>query len=98
MSSLTGNSIKSVELVVHFEIPDALLQDKTRFSVIDAGTYDLVKTWSNTQSGLFYMSSGWSIEIQIKIIGHGMNSQILRLTLIMYRTEALMTPSYGWML
>ena len=63
VSSLTGNSIKTVELVVHFEIPDALLQDKTRFSVIDDGTYDLVKTWSNTQSGLYYMSSGWSIEI-----------------------------------
>jgi hypothetical protein len=63
VSSLTGNSIKTVELVVHFEIPDALLQDKTRFSVIDAGTYDLVKTWSNTQSGLYYMNSGWSIEI-----------------------------------
>ena len=63
VSSLTGNSIKTVELVVHFEIPDALLQDKTRFSVIDGGTYDLVKTWSNTQSGLYYMNSGWSIEI-----------------------------------
>ena len=28
VSSLTGNSIKSVELVVHFEIPDALLQTR----------------------------------------------------------------------
>ncbi len=63
VSSLTGNSIRNVELVVHFDIPDALLQDKTRFSVIDGGTYDLVKTWSNTQSGIYYMNSGWSIEI-----------------------------------
>ena len=39
------------------------MQDKARFSVIDGGTYDLVKTWSNTQSGLYYMNSGWSIEI-----------------------------------
>ncbi len=63
VSSLTANSIEKVELVVHFDIPDPLLQDKTRFSVIDGTVYDLVKTWSNTQSGLFYMSSGWSIEI-----------------------------------
>ena len=63
ITSLTGNSIKTVELVVHFDIPDALQQDKTRFSVIDGTTYDLVKTWSNTQSGLYYMNSGWSTEI-----------------------------------
>lgn len=63
VTSLTGNSIKTVELVVHFDIPDALQQDKTRFSVIDGTTYDLVKTWSNTQSGLYYMNSGWSTEI-----------------------------------
>ncbi len=63
VGSLTANSIETVELIVHFDIPDALVQDKTRFSVIDGGTYDLVKTWSNTQSGLYYMNSGWSIEI-----------------------------------
>ena len=63
VSSLTGNSLRKVELIVHFDIPDALLQDKTRFSVIDGGVYDLVKTWSNTQSGIYYMNSGWSIEI-----------------------------------
>ena len=63
VSSLTANSIEAVELIVHFDIPNALVQDKARFSVIDGGTYDLVKTWSNTQSGLYYMNSGWSIEI-----------------------------------
>ena len=63
VSSLTANSIELVELIVHFDIPNALVQDKARFSVIDGGTYDLVKTWSNTQSGLYYMNSGWSIEI-----------------------------------
>ena len=63
VSSLTGNSIKKVELVVHFDIPDPLLQDKTRFSVIDGTLHDLVKTWSNTQSGLFYMNNGWTTEI-----------------------------------
>ena len=62
-SSLNSNIIESVELVVHFDIPDALQQDKTRFSVINNGVYDLVKTWSNTQNGLFYMNNGWSIEI-----------------------------------
>ena len=63
VGSLTSNSIENVELVVHFNIPDALLQDKTRFSVIDGKLHNLVKTWSNTQSGLYYMNSGWSIEI-----------------------------------
>lgn len=62
-SSLLGNTIEKVELVVHFDIPDALIQDKTRFSVIDNGLHDLVKTWSNTQGGLFYMTSGWTVEI-----------------------------------
>ena len=63
VSSLTGNLIEKVELVIHFNIPDPLLQDKTRFSVIDGTLHDLVKTWSNTQSGLYYMNNGWSIEI-----------------------------------
>ena len=63
VSSLNSNLIDSVELVVHFNIPDALQQDKTRFSVINNGVYDLVKTWSNTQNGLFYMNNGWSVEI-----------------------------------
>ncbi|RJU86341.1 MAG: hypothetical protein DWC02_04505 [Candidatus Poseidoniales archaeon] len=63
VSGLTSNAIQSVELVVHFNIPDPLLQDKTRFSVIDEGNHDLVKTWSNTQSGLYYMENGWSVEI-----------------------------------
>ena len=63
VSSLTGNTIQSVELVVHFDIPNALQQDKARFSVINNGIHDLVKTWSNTQSGLYYMDNGWSTEI-----------------------------------
>ena len=63
VSSLINNRIERVELVVYFEIPDPLLQDKTRFSVINSGLYDLVKTWSNTQGGLFYMANGWKIEI-----------------------------------
>ena len=50
-------------MVVHFDIPDPLQQDKTRFSVISNGMHDLVKTWSNTQGGLYYMTSGWSTEI-----------------------------------
>ena len=63
VSSLNGNTIEKVELVVHFDIPDPLQQDKTRFSVISNGMHDLVKTWSNTQGGLYYMTSGWSTEI-----------------------------------
>jgi len=63
VSSLNGNIIEKVELVVHFDIPDPLQQDKTRFSVISNGMHDLVKTWSNTQGGLYYMTSGWSTEI-----------------------------------
>ena len=63
VSSVNNNLIESVELVVHFDIPDALLQDKTRFSVVNNGIHDLVKTWSNTQGGLYYMNNGWSIEI-----------------------------------
>ena len=63
ISALRNNNIESVELVVHFNIPDALQQDKTRFSVISNGMHDLVKTWSNTQNGLFYMNNGWTIEI-----------------------------------
>ena len=58
--SLDSSIIKSVELVIHFEVPDALQQDKARFSVINDGVHDLVKTWSNTQAGLFYMDNGWS--------------------------------------
>ena len=63
MSAINSNLIESVELVVHFDIPDALLQDKTRFSVINNGIHALVKTLSNTQGGLYYMNNGWSIEI-----------------------------------
>lgn len=63
VSSLSSNTIESVELVVHFNIPEALHQDKTRFSVINNGVHDLVKTWSNTQGGLYYMNNGWTIEI-----------------------------------
>lgn len=63
VSAINSNLIESVELVVHFDIPDALLQDKTRFSVINGGIHDLVKTWSNTQGGLYYMNNGWSVEI-----------------------------------
>jgi hypothetical protein len=58
-----GNQIKSVELVVHFEVPDALQQDKVRISIINSGFHDLIKTWSNTQNGLYYFNNGWSIEI-----------------------------------
>ncbi len=63
VSSYSTNTIVSVELVIHFEVPDPLLQDKVRFSVINNGIHDLVKTWGNTQNGLYYMSNGWSIEI-----------------------------------
>ena len=61
--SMSQSTIESVELVVHFDIPGPLTQDKARFSVINDGVYDLVKTWSNTQSPLYYMTNGWSIEI-----------------------------------
>lgn len=61
--SMSQSTIESVELVVHFDIPGPLTQDKARFSVINGGVYDLVKTWSNTQSPLYYMTNGWSTEI-----------------------------------
>ena len=63
VSSFGENSIESVELVVHFNVPDPLTQDKARFSVVNDGIHDLVKTWSNTQGGLYYMNNGWSMEI-----------------------------------
>ncbi len=63
VSALTANTIKSVELVVHFDIPNPLQQDKARFSVVNSGIHDLVKTWSNTQGGLYYMNNGWSTAI-----------------------------------
>jgi len=63
VSPYYSRSIISVNLVVHFDVPDVLQQDKVRFSVINGGIHDLVKTWSNTQSGLYYMNSGWSLEI-----------------------------------
>ena len=63
VTSLTNNIIERVELVVHFDIPDPLQQDKARFSVVNGGIHDLVKTWSNTQNGLYYMTNGWTTEI-----------------------------------
>ena len=63
VSSFGENTIESVELIVHFNIPDPLTQDKARFSVVNNGIHDLVKTWSNTQGGLYYMTNGWSVEI-----------------------------------
>jgi len=63
VSSFGENSIESVELVIHFNVPDPLNQDKARFSVVNNGIHDLVKTWSNTQGGLYYMTNGWSVEI-----------------------------------
>ena len=63
VSSLGDNTIEKVELVVHFNVPDPLTQDKARFSVVNDGIHDLVKTWSNTQGGLYYMTNGWSVEI-----------------------------------
>ena len=63
VGSISSNDITKVELVVHFDVPDMLIQDKVRISVIDNGVHDLVKTWSNTQSGLYYMSNGWSMEL-----------------------------------
>lgn len=63
VSAYGENTIESVELVVHFNVPDPLTQDKARFSVVNNGIHDLVKTWSNTQGGLYYMNNGWSIEI-----------------------------------
>ena len=63
VSSFGESSIESVELVIHFNVPDPLTQDKARFSVVNDGIHDLVKTWSNTQGGLYYMTNGWSVEI-----------------------------------
>ena len=63
VGSISSNDITKVELVAHFYVPDILTQDKVRISVIDNGVHDLVKTWSNTQSGLYYMSNGWSMEL-----------------------------------
>ena len=63
IQSYTNNQILDVELMVYFEIPDLLTQDKARFSTVNSGVYNLVKTWSNTQGGLYYMTNGWSIDI-----------------------------------
>lgn len=63
VSGFSENEIQSVELVVHFDVPHALQQDNVRFSTINGGIHQLVKTWSNTQNGLFYMNNGWTIGI-----------------------------------
>lgn len=63
VDSYIDNQIRDVHLLIHFEIPDRMTNDKARFSVINSGVYDLFKTWSNTQGGLYYMSNGWSTEI-----------------------------------
>jgi len=53
VAGTSSNVITKVELIVHFDVPELLTQDKVRFSIIDNGVHDLVKTWSNTQNGLF---------------------------------------------
>ncbi|MGB1589050.1 MAG: CARDB domain-containing protein [Candidatus Poseidoniaceae archaeon] len=63
VGSVSSNDITKVELMIHFNVPELLTQDKVRFSVINDGLHDLVKTWSNTQSGLYYMNNGWSMEL-----------------------------------
>nr|MCS5526568.1 hypothetical protein [Candidatus Poseidoniales archaeon] len=63
VAGYSANEIQSVELVVHFDVPHALQQDSVRFSIINGEIHQLVKTWSNTQNGLFYMNNGWTIEI-----------------------------------
>jgi hypothetical protein len=63
VAGYAANEIQSVELVVHFDVPHALQQDNVRFSIINGGIHQLVRTWSNTQNGLFYMNNGWTIEI-----------------------------------
>jgi hypothetical protein len=62
-SGLENNIITSVSLLIHFEVPNELQQDKIRFSTINNGFHNLVKNWGNTQTGLFYMTNGWSISI-----------------------------------
>ena len=63
VAGYSENDIQSVELIIHFDVPHALQQDNVRFSTINGGLHQLVKTWSNTQNGLFYMNNGWTIEI-----------------------------------
>ncbi|MDP6863975.1 MAG: CARDB domain-containing protein [Candidatus Poseidoniaceae archaeon] len=63
VAGYSENDIQSVELIIHFDVPHALQQDNVRFSTINGGIHQLVKTWSNTQNGLFYMNNGWTIEI-----------------------------------
>ena len=63
VAGTSSNVITKVELIIHFNVPELLTQDKVRFSIIDNGVHDLVKTWGNTQNGLYYMDNGWSMEL-----------------------------------
>jgi len=64
-NGLTSNSLYQMELVLSFNVPDALQQDSVRISLNwNGSTNDLVKEFRHTQSALSYMDSPyWSIDI-----------------------------------
>ncbi len=55
VSGLTNYAVRDVTLLLAIEVPQALYQDKVRISHETGGVFDLVKTWSNTGSGIDYM-------------------------------------------
>ena len=55
VSGLTGNELKAVKLLLSIAIPDGLQQDSVRISHETGGTYDLVKTFAHTPTGIDYM-------------------------------------------
>lgn len=55
VSGLTSFAVRDVTLLLAIEVPGALFQDKVRVSHETGGIFDLVKTWSNTGSGIDYM-------------------------------------------
>jgi hypothetical protein len=55
VSGLIGNELKAVNLLLAIAIPDGLQQDSVRISHETGGTYDLVKTFAHTPTGIDYM-------------------------------------------
>ncbi len=55
VSGLSAYAIRDITLLLAIEVPQALYQDKVRISHETGGVFDLVKTWSNTGSGIDYM-------------------------------------------
>ena len=63
-SGMESYAIQSLALVLTFNVPDPLYSDSVRVSIEVGGMNHLVKEFTHTQSGLFYMTSPyWSKDV-----------------------------------